>query len=172
MATLYRSIIGFPDYFACNDGTVWKLVDGRWLFKRKPRKRKDGYLGFSIFVDSIQKSFLVHRLIAIAFIPNPENLKEINHINGDKSDNRVENLEWTTRSKNIKHSYDNLGAIHSRPRGIKQWQAKFTDDEVRSIRELSESGKSHNEISEIIGKSVTSTNVGNIRSGRTYRHIK
>ena len=48
---------------------------------------------------------LVHRLVAETWIPNPNHYKEVNHINGDKSDNRVENLEWTTRSENIRHSY-------------------------------------------------------------------
>lgn len=55
------------------------------------------------------KSFMYHRIIASVFIPNPENKKEINHINGIKSDNRIENLEWSTRSENVKHSFDVLG---------------------------------------------------------------
>lgn len=70
----------------------------------KPYKRKDGYTELKLSQNGkILHRKLTHRIIAETFIPNPENKPEVNHINGDKTDNRVENLEWVNRSENIKH---------------------------------------------------------------------
>jgi len=69
-----------------------------------PINRKDGYLGITLCKNGVRKSYLIHRLVAETFIPNPENKPEVNHKNGFKSDNRVENLEWVDRSENQKHA--------------------------------------------------------------------
>ena len=70
-----------------------------------PAKDHKGYHRVSLWRNRERKSYRVHRLVAEAFIPNPEDRPEVNHINGNKTDNRVENLEWVTAHQNTKHAY-------------------------------------------------------------------
>ena len=87
-------------------GKERKNTVGRKIAQRilKLRNDKDGYKDVALYKDKKMKRHKVHRLVAIAFIPNPENKKEVNHINGDKSDNKVCNLEWVTSKENTTHA--------------------------------------------------------------------
>jgi hypothetical protein len=76
----------------------------------KPTKNYKGYLCVKLY-NFGHKSYVLHRLIALAFIPNPENKPQTNHKNGIKEDNRVENLEWCTNQENQLHSYRVLNRI-------------------------------------------------------------
>ena len=69
------------------------------------KKDSNDYMIVSLSRNGKTKAFTIHRLVASAFIPNPDNLPQINHINGIKTDNRVENLEWCTPSYNVEHSF-------------------------------------------------------------------
>ena len=72
----------------------------------KPHLRSDGYMFYNLTTEEKTFNRAVHRLLAIAFLHNPENKKEINHKNGIKTDFRIENLEWVTRSENIRHAFE------------------------------------------------------------------
>lgn len=69
--------------------------------------KANGYKEFQLSVNGERKYLMGHRLVALMFIPNPDNKEQVNHINGDKLDNRVENLEWNSSSENNRHAWNN-----------------------------------------------------------------
>lgn len=81
-------------------------LDNRKGKKIKPAIDKDGYLRVTLSRGGERHSYYVHRLVVKAFIPNPENKPTVNHINGIKNDNRVENLEWATHKEQKRHSIE------------------------------------------------------------------
>ncbi len=108
---------------------IWKPIagyNGLYQASNIGRVRRNGtilhnflgtnkYLNVDLYLNGEKKQHRVHRLVAAAFIPNPENKPTVNHKDGDKQNNIVTNLEWATRSENILHSYRELG--RTGPRG-------------------------------------------------------
>lgn len=73
----------------------------------KQQKHKSGYLKVNLYINGSMRTYLVHRLVCEAFIDNPENKPEVNHVDGNKGNNAIDNLEWTTRSENQIHAWNN-----------------------------------------------------------------
>ncbi len=98
----WKDIAGYEGHYqVSNDGMIRSIKSGNSILKGD--KQKNGYRRVYLWKDGAKKNMLVHRLVALAFIPNPENLTEINHIDQDKENNRVENLEWCTHLYNMNY---------------------------------------------------------------------
>lgn len=98
-----RVIEKYPEYTINENGNVYGKI-GKEL---KHDITYDGYHRVVLYSNGKPKHYPIHRLVAETFIPNPDNKPTVNHIDGDKSNNSVGNLEWCTHSENSQHAYDN-----------------------------------------------------------------
>lgn len=125
-----KEVEGHEGYYIYEDGALYSIKSSKFL-SHKLDSRKH-YLMYNLKKRGVSKMVLVHRLVAIAFIPNPKNKPVVNHKDGNKKNNNVSNLEWMTRSENSKHAYD-MGLTPKPP----SWKGKTGYDHNRSI-EVSE----------------------------------
>lgn len=88
------------DYYITKDGNVYRNNK-----RLKPLTQGRKYPYVSLYLNKVEFKFSIHRLVGEVYLPNPDNKKQINHINGNKTDNRLENLEWVNQSENQLHAY-------------------------------------------------------------------
>lgn len=111
----------------------------RRYVKKKLRRDKDGYLMVGIRnQEGVGTTARAHRMVAEVYIPNPENKPVVNHLNGIKDDNRVENLRWSTIAENTQHGYDVLGVQSAKARPVELYIGGKFYSEYQSIKRLSE----------------------------------
>lgn len=104
---MFKNIKGYAGrYKVTRDGRIRSNIKpgGAWL---KPNVNSRGYLCVSLWVDGKQKTHHLHRLIALHFVPGYQEGLQVNHIDGNKLNNDLSNLEWCTASENMKHAYRN-----------------------------------------------------------------
>lgn len=139
-------IPGYEGIYKANvNGQIWGEPRKKFL---KPKINKYGYHCLTFYKNNKKISVTIHRLIAQTFIPNPENKPEVNHIDGNKTNNCVKNLEWVTASENHKHAYriglevPKYGSKNSMygkgylRAGDKCPTAKLTNEQANEIRRL------------------------------------
>ena len=120
-----KQIEGFSKYFITEDGQVWSEKTKKFL---KSRFDKDGYVRISMKNDEGKlKTRFIHRLVAEAYIPNPEGLATVNHKDENKQNNRVDNLEWLSQEDNIRYG---TGSERSRIKRIKTVYCIELDEEM------------------------------------------
>lgn len=151
-------------YYATEDGHIYSSKSRRLITERLNNK---GYKIVNLSIDGKCKTFSVHRLIAQAYIPNPNNLPTINHKNGIKTDNRIENLEWVTFSENTTHAVATGLLMPAKGRDTKN--GRFEDEDIKRIKELYSQGLSQYKIAEMYN--VTRGTIQQILNGHTYSYV-
>jgi len=162
-----KPIIGYEGYFACPTGRIWATAKRRWGERYlKTWLIGHGYEMVMLYKDTSPSKFLVHRLIAQAFISNPDNLREVNHKDGNKLNNRPENLEWVSSKQNKKHAWDNGSYTH---RGSNHWKTNLTEEQVRNVKRLTREDFTTQQIADKTG--INFSSVRNIQRGVSWKHI-
>jgi DNA-binding NarL/FixJ family response regulator len=115
-----------------------------------------GYRAIGIKHEGRQQTFYVHRLVAEAFIQRPADCNEVNHLDGDKANNHVANLEWTTHARNLQHAAQ--AGLHA--------STYLTPADVREVRRLLASGRSLSAIAKDFG--VSHSAISHLKHGRSW----
>lgn len=136
------------------------------VLKQKYNK-KDQYLFVDPCINAKNKTLKIHRAVALAFLENPLNKPQVNHINGIKTDNRVENLEWATSAENMRHAVE-TGLM--KRKGEKHPLSKLNNDLVLKIRGMAEQGMSYKNISIELGI-PNNDNVRLVAKRQSWKHI-
>lgn len=179
----WKEVEGFKYYEVSNKGRVRSWRDCNEGKREEPRilkagTTKAGYKLVSFWDNDNKKhhSFNVHRLVAEAFIPNPENKPYVNHSDSDRSNNTVNNLEWVTAKENNTHAMEagrmDLSGLEDR-KGETHGMSKLTREAVIDIKKTARDNGYFYGLKELAEKyDVSTTTIQYVVNGHTWKHVK
>ena len=152
-------------YLVCSNGDIFGPT-GKQL---KPRENADGYVVVTMGNKRIRRSTqFVHRVVAELFLPNPQNLSDVDHLDGNRMNPDKDNLEWVTHEENVKRAYERGGHV-GRVTGEKNPKARLTPEMVLNLRAEYKTGVT---IQEMVDKYGYPWNtIGNAVKGKTWSHL-
>lgn len=168
-----KAIPGYEGYYATEDGRIYSTKRG--LRELNGSVTTDGYRRVTF---GRSNSAFIHRLIALAFIENVNNYPQVNHIDGDKSNNKVSNLEWCTAKQNVQHAH-RIGLVGSRvgirkpgsgARGEANKLAVLTTEDIRVIRTFPQYHGCQTHLAQRF--KVRQGTISAIRNNKTWKHVK
>jgi len=166
MLEVFKDVVGFEDYFQISNlGNVFSKRSNKLLKIHFPKGK--GYASFTTKIGGrLGETFnlKVHRLVAMAFIENLLNKPEVNHIDGNRFNNIVSNLEWVTSEENIFHA--KTLSLFKTAEGVLNSQSKLSIDDVLFIRKSSESSRY---LAAMLG--VTHPTILRVKKGITYKDV-
>ena len=156
----FRAVPNHPEWQASNTGEIRLTPTGK---VRVGSTTKRGYMRVIHYYGpnkTLPKCFAIHRLVAMAWVDNPLGYKEVNHIDGNKTNNHPSNLEWCSRSHNIRHSYET---------GLRKRGIKLSPTQAQSILDRSRKGESTKALALEFG--VKETTVSSIKGGWIWKKL-
>jgi len=162
---MFKPVFGYEDLYEVNEeGLIKSFHNG--IHDLKSSKNPNGYQMVVLCKDGQRETKAVHRIVAEAFLERVEGLTQVNHIDGNKDNNSLTNLEWCTKSQNTIHAYAN--GLHPQ-KGLSHTKSKFNEMDLIKIKTLKDSGKSYLEIA--LELNVNRSTIVRFLRGKTYGNI-
>jgi len=166
---MWKTICNFNQYTISDKGEIKSYKRNKEGYIMKKQEDKDGYFKVSLYKEGKYTRMFIHRLVMMTFNPVKKMEKlQVNHLDGDKKNNDINNLEWCTHKENIKHAI-NMGLKNS-SKGVNNFNVKLTKEDVKKVVKLRENfGMTHLEIANKFNMSRRA--IGNILNGVTWSHV-
>lgn len=163
---IWAEIPGFKDYLASTKGQIGSIKNGHFKVISQ-RSHNKGYNRVDLWYENQSKYYLVHKLVTLAFYGKRPKNKEVNHINTNKKDNRLENLEYVTKKENMQHAFRN--GLYDKNIGEESNLAKLSNKNVKRIKQLLLENNSPKKISKMYN--VHYATIGAIKAGRIWKWL-